>query len=238
MTPTHNPWPVEPGRIEANWRAITIELDTPKASRLERLLRKVGLPAHLTRLMVATPALRRAFYIATVVAILISLSATNQNNPRDDLFALLLIAPLLPVLGVALAYGPSADPAHEIALATPVSGLRLVLTRAAAVLGFSTFWLLIAAVLAPGHQPMAFAWLLPSLGLTAASVALMTFVSPRQAAAIASVVWIVGVSIVRASATDPLAPFGPILQVTMIVVAGLSLAIAVGRRQRFDFLEL
>ena len=57
-----SPWPVDQARIDANWRAITIELDAPTPSRVERLLRAVGLPARVTRLVVATPALRRAWY--------------------------------------------------------------------------------------------------------------------------------------------------------------------------------
>lgn len=237
-SPSATPWPVDPARIEANWRAITIELDAPVPGRLERLLRATGLPARITRLVVATPALRRAWYLATGLAILIGLGGTNAEEPRKDLFVLLLIAPLIPVLGVGLAYGAEADPAHETALATPIRGLRLLLTRAAAVLGFSTFWLLIAAVLAPGRQPMAFAWLLPSLGLTSATLALMTSMRPRRAAAVATAVWVVGVSWVRAGATDPLAAFGPAGQVLMVVLAALSAVVVVARRHRFDLLEL
>ena len=237
-SPTPSPWPVDQARIEANWRAITIELDAPLPGRLERLLRAAGLPARVTRLVVATPALRRAWYLATGLAILIGLSATDGAKPREDLFVLLLIAPLIPVLGVGLAYGPEADPAHETALATPIRGLRLLLTRAGAVLGFSTFWLLIAAVLAPGRQPMAFAWLLPSLGLTLATLALMTAFRPRRAAAVTATVWALGVAWVRAGATDPLAAFGPPGQILMVVLAVVSAVVVVARRHRFDLLEL
>jgi hypothetical protein len=233
---TPSPWSVDPARIEANWRAITIELDAPAPSRMERLLRAAGLPSRLTRLVVATPALRRSWYLATAVAILIGLALTDAARPREGLFALLLLAPLVPVLGVALAYGPEADPAHEIALATPMRGLRLVATRAAAVLVFSTTWLLVASVLAPGWQPMAFAWLLPALGLTTATVALMTVLAPRRAAAVSAVVWVVGVTWVRAAAADPLAAFGAVGQTMMVLVTIGALAVAVARRDRFDLI--
>jgi hypothetical protein len=238
MTASANPWPVDQARIDANWRAITIELDAPTPGRLERLLRAAGLPGRVTRLVVATPALRRAWYLATGLAILIGLGATDAAKPRENLFVLLLMAPLVPVLGVGLAYGAEADPAHEMTLATPMRGLRLLLTRAAAVLGFSTFWLLIAAILAPGRQPMAFAWLLPSLGLTLATLALMTAFRPRRAAAVTAVLWVLGVTWVRAGAADPLAPFGPAGQVLMVLVAALSAVVVVARRHRFDLLEL
>jgi hypothetical protein len=233
---TPSPWSVDPARIEANWRAITIELDTPAPSRMERLLRAAGLPARITRLVVATPALRRSWYLATAVAILIGLALTDAARPREGLFALLLLAPLVPVLGVSLAYGPEADPAHEIALATPMRGLRLVAIRAVAVLAFSTTWLLVASVLAPGWQPMAFAWLLPALGLTTATVALMTVLAPRRAAAVSAVVWVLGVAWVRAAAADPLAAFGAVGQAMMVVVTIAALAVAVARRDRFDLM--
>lgn len=232
-----SPWPVDQARIEANWRAITIELDAPTPSRVERLLRRFGLPARVTRLVVATPALRRAWYLATGLAILIGLAGTDASKPREDLFTLLLVAPLVPVLGVALAYGTEADPAHEMAIATPMRGLRLVLTRAAAVLAFSTFWLILAAILAPGRQPMAFAWLLPSLGLTCTTVALMTVLRPRLAAATTAGIWLVGVSWIQAVADDRLAAFGPAGQALMVVVAAVSVLVAVSRRQHFDLLE-
>ena len=45
----------------------------------------------------------------------------------------LALAPLLPMVGVALAYGPTADPAYEIAAATPYSGVRLLALRTAFV---------------------------------------------------------------------------------------------------------
>ncbi len=231
-------WPVDPARVEANWRAITIELDAPMPGRMERLLRRAGLPSHVTRLVVATPALRRAWYLATGLAILIGLAGTDASEPRDDLFGLLLVAPLVPVLGVALAYGAEADPAHEMTLATPMRGLRLVLTRAAAVLAFSTFWLTIAAILAPGRQPMAFAWLLPALGLTSATVALMSAIRPRLAAGITAATWVVGVVSVQNTATDPLAAFGPVGQLVMVAVTALGLAVAVARRHHFDLLEV
>ncbi len=235
--PFEHRWPVDPARVDRNWRAITIELDAPRPGRVERLLRFFGLPAHVTRLVVATPALRRAWFLATGLAILIGLGATDVDRPRENLFVLLLVAPLVPVLGVAMAYGTEADPAHEMAVATPLRGLRLILTRAAVVLAFSTFWLALAALIAPGRQPMAFAWLVPAVGLTTATVALMTFVRPRLAAAATTVVWVLGVLTTQASAADRLAAFTAPGQLVMVAVTALALVVAIARRQRFDLLD-
>ncbi len=237
-TPSGYRWPIDQDRIDRNWRAITIELDAPRPGRFERLLRFFGLPAHMTRLVVATPALRRAWFLATAIAVLIGLGAADAERPVENLFVLLLIAPLVPVLGVSMAYGIEADPAHETGIATPLRGLRLILTRAGAVLAFSSFWIGAAALLAPGSSLMAFAWLLPSLGLTMATVALMTVLRPRQAAAVTAMVWIVGVVAVRAGAESAVAAFTAPGQLIMVVVAAVGVGVSVLRRDRFDLLEL
>ncbi|MEM7272848.1 MAG: zf-HC2 domain-containing protein [Actinomycetota bacterium] len=234
----HTPWPVDQARIDRNWRAITIELDSPRPGRIERLLRAIGFPAHITRLMVATPALRRAWFLATGLAILVGLGATDAGAPRDQLFVLLLIAPLVPVLGVSMAYGVEADPAHEMAVAAPIRGLRLILTRAAVVLACSSGLLGLAGLAAPGRTLMAFAWLLPSVGLTAVTVALMSMLSPRRAAAVVMVTWTVGVLMVRGGAEDPLRAFTLGGQLVMAALAVLALVIAVVRRDRFDRLSV
>lgn len=231
-------WPIDQARIDLNWRAITIELDAPRPGRVERSLRFFGVPAHVTRLVVATPALRRAWFLATGLALLIGVGAADGQRPVEDLFLLLLIAPLVPVLGVSMAYGTEADPAHEMSIATPLRGLRLIMTRAAAVLGFSTVCLAVAAVLVPGTSAMTFAWLLPSIGLTLATVALMTAVRPRQAAAVVGAIWVIGVMLVRAGSESAVTAFTAPGQLVMILVAGLAVGVCVIRRDRFDQLEL
>jgi hypothetical protein len=225
-------------RLDRNWRAITIELDAPRPGRIERTLRSFGLPARITRVMVSTPALRRAWFAATAMAIVVALSAADQGNPRDDLFMLLLLAPLVPVLGVALAYGVAADPAHEVSLATPMRGIRLILIRAAVVLGLSFVALCAAALLTPGRSGMAFAWLIPSLGLTSIAVGLMTALSPRRSAMATGVAWIVGVFIARGSSGDPLAAFEIGGQIVMSFAAAIGLVITVVRRGNFDHLTV
>lgn len=232
-------WDSDPARIDRNWRAISFELDAPRPGRIERALRFAGLPAHLTRLLVATPALRRAWFVAIGLVMVISSGNFDNTNPRDRLFFLLLLAPLVPVLGVSFAYGIEADPAHEISVATPMRGLRLILTRAAMVLAVSILLLGMVALLAPGTQPMAFAWLIPSFGLTAATVALMTYLPPRRAAAVIAVSWVVLISLASsAPSPDPLAAFTAAGQLTLLTVTLVSSAVIWVRREKFDVLAV
>lgn len=237
-TPSSYNWPIDQSRIDRNWRAVVIELDAPRPGRVERFLRFFGLPAHVTRLMVATPALRRAWFLATGFAILIGLIITDTSQPRDSLLGLLLLAPLIPVLGVSMAYGVESDPAHEMGVATPLRGLRLILTRAAVVLAFSSFWIGLAALLTPEVSPVTFAWMLPSVALTSATVALMTFVRPRVAASVVALVWLFGVLIARSAADDQLAAFTAAGQLVMVGSIIMTMMITVARRSRFDLLEV
>jgi hypothetical protein len=228
--------PVDPARLDANWRAITIELDAPRASRSERALRRIGVPTTVVRMVAATPALRRSWYLSIVAVVLLGLGSADPTD-RGSLFALLVMAPLLPVLGVAMAYGANADPSHEMQLATPTHGLRLVLVRAATVLVVSVGAVLVTALLSPAARPMAAAWLLPALAVTATSLALMTVRPPRQATTIAAVVWFAAVLTARIAADDPLAAFRIGGQFAAAVVAVVAVAVTVVRRAGFERIE-
>ncbi len=230
-------WNIDPARIDQNWRAITIELDAPRPGPIEAGLRRVGFPAHLTRLMVATPGLRRAWYLAVAIVVVLALAPFDDTATRDDLFNLLLLAPLVPVLGVAFSYGVESDPAHEASLATPMRGIRLLITRAAVIMAVSMGVLGLVSLMAPGRSPWAFAWVLPAFAVTTLALALMTVLTPRRAAGVAAAVWIVGVFLARAVSSDLLAAFGAQGQALMLVSTIAALAVVWLRREQFDRLE-
>ncbi len=228
MNPT-----VDQARLDANWRAITAELDAPRPSVLERLLGRLGVPGHVTRLVVATPALRRAWYLSIAIAVLVGLGSARPGDP-GSLFTLLVLAPALPVLGVALAYGPTADPMYEAQLATPLRGIHLVAIRAVTVLVFTIVFVGGPALLARDSRSMAFAWLLPAVALTAVSLALMTWITPRRAASAVAIAWFVVAALAEAVAVDQLAAFGAVGQVLALVTAVVATALTLARRASFD----
>lgn len=223
---------IDQTRIEANWRAITFELDAPIPSRTERVLRWVGFSSATARLVAATPALRRSWAAALLVVVLIGLSAASDNP--DNISGMLLVAPLVPVLGVALAYGPTVDPVYEIGLATPIRGLRLLLIRAATVGAVAVAVLCGSVLLSSASNALAFVWLLPALALTSLAVSSMTFTTPRRSAAVVSVGWALLVVVVQSATADSLAIFGPVMQVASLVVAVVAGFVMVGRREGFD----
>ena len=225
----------EPGRAADNWLGILAELDAPRRSIIERALMRIGLPADTVRLMGATPALRRSWFVAIFVALLFGVSAASPDRRDATLLWLLALAPLIPVLGVALAYGPGVDPSHEISVAAPMSGFRLVLVRATTVLGTSlVLGGAVSLLMLPRHDAMVAAWLLPALALSVVCLALMTFVESRLAAAIVSGTWLVVVVAVGANAADQLVLFRVAGQALFGVVALVGASAVYLRRRTFD----
>jgi hypothetical protein len=223
---------IDHARIDANWRAITFELDAPMPSRTERILRRVGFSSATARLVAATPALRRSWAGALAAVVLIGLGAANEDP--NNISVMLVLAPLIPVIGVALAYGPAADPVHEIGLATPMRGLRLLAIRSATVVTVAVVVLAGSVVLSPAPNSLAFVWLLPALALTSVTVGAMTVTTPRRAVATVSVGWALVVLVVQTSTTDSLDVFGPAMQVASVVAAGIAGVVISKRHEAFD----
>ncbi|WP_370944666.1 zf-HC2 domain-containing protein [Amycolatopsis sp. cg5] len=154
------------------WSALEPELVTPpaKVRRLPRFAAWAS-PSMMPWLAMTT--------FVTAVAVLIDLTLA-------DSFAVLLVAPVAPVLGVAAAWSRGLDPAYELTVATPRAGLQLVLRRTLAVL---------AAVLPPlvlfgwlaGDSPAL--WLLPCLAVTAGTLALGGLIGVQRAAIVIALLW-------------------------------------------------
>ncbi len=225
---------VEPARIENNLLAIAAEIDAPRHGVIERALVRSGLPVDTVRLLVATPSLRRSWFIAIGLALCFGLAAANPDRPDSSLLWFLGLAPLIPVIGVALAYGPGVDPAYEITLATPISGVRLVLLRTTAVLVTSIGIAgAVTLLMVPRHSLMVGAWLLPALALSIVCLALMTVVAPRVAAAAVSGTWLVAM-IGCSGANDQLVAFRPAAQLGFVALGAVAALVVVARRSTFD----
>jgi hypothetical protein len=224
---------VDPPRQAANFAAVEAELDAPRPGRLARVLARLGVDDLTIPLITATPALRRSWVASVVVALVFALNAANTSTADgvDRIIVFLTIAPLVPLVGVALAFGRAVDPTHDVAVAAPLDGFRLFLVRAITVVAASTGVLLLASVLVPEGGASRIAWLLPSLAVTAATMALATRLDPRVAAGVVASAWITMV-VVISQAAGPATAFGPGVQVVslLITVAGV-VAFSAGRRR-------
>jgi hypothetical protein len=160
---------------------------------------------------------------------------TGQTGARTTLLLFLVFAPVLPVLAVVTAYGPPADPMHEITSATAMAGPSLVLWRATAVVGVSMAMGAVAAVLLPGPGWWAAAWLLPAFLLCVSTLALATALPLTAAAAVFGGLWlsVVGGVAIAGSPVQPLF-FGPVTQAGYLAAAFVATAVLTVRRRRLD----
>jgi hypothetical protein len=145
-------------------------------------------PARRIRMLIgAGPQARIAWFSAVAVTVTLTLIAAIQPGPVVPQWLLLLAAPALPVLGTAVSYGRHTDPLYEMVASSAYGGLRIVLWRTLSVLVVS-LPVSAAAGLASGLGAPA-VWLLPSLTLTALTLALAALTGPAVAAAAVSGAW-------------------------------------------------
>ena len=223
---------VDGERLAHAWAGIEASLDAPRRGPVEAALARLGVPDHLARLLGATPALRASWLVACAAALALAVLAASRGD--DAIVVFLILAPLLPVAGVALAYGPDVDPTYEIGLAAPLRSFGLLLIRALAVLAATSVMAAIAALALPGLHWSAAAWLLPALGLTLASIALATRVSPVAASGSLTVVWVLSVLTGWSLSEEPLLVFGPAGQILCALVAAVAAVVVARSADSFE----
>lgn len=225
-----------PAEVEEAWAALADLVDRPSPGPLERL----GLRHPLARSAVATPVMLLAALGAVALLLVVPLLAAATAGDAA-LTALLVAAPLAPVVAAGIAYRSWADPAGEISLAAPTAGLRLVAMRAVVVS-------LAASALAVGGLAVAgrwidlspavlFSWCLPGLALSAVvMLSGTTRLDPVRVATILAVGWAAAVvtgSTVRRSLRPEIVLellASPATQGVALVVTLTALALTVARR--------
>ncbi|MFF0450524.1 zf-HC2 domain-containing protein [Streptomyces sp. NPDC004609] len=226
-----------------------------------RLLPTRAAPVGWTARMVwaAGPALRGPWFAGLLLVVAGALLLAYGTGFGEARPLLLALAPVLPLAGVALSYGPYADPMYEITATAPSGGLRLLLTRTAAVLAVCVPLLTAAGALLPpvsrvtggGELPEAGepvlspgAWLLPGLALTVAALALGSYIGLRLAASALGCGWL-AVVFPPALVSVPgrfgarIEPYvsGPAVQTAWAGAAVVCAGLLAVRRSTFDRLE-
>ncbi|GGT31928.1 zf-HC2 domain-containing protein [Nonomuraea spiralis] len=223
---------VPKARLDRVWDEIADTVDAPAPRPVERLLRTLGVPESTARLLGAAASLRLPWLAASAVALFFAALASGETT-RWGLLTFLTLAPIVPVAGVAVAFGRDGDPAYEIGLAAPYSMFRLMLMRAAAVLASSSVLALAAGLSLPGGGWTAAAWLLPSLALTSLTLALSSRYDPRRCAVAVTVPWVAAVVATNVRAPD-LVMFGSAGQAGYLAVTVVSVVLLAVRRREFS----
>lgn len=187
-----------------------------------RRLRSARLSSWLTPTMVPWLAM---VVSVTLLALLLDLAGGyGFGSGSGEVSLVLLLAPVLPVLGVAASWSQGLDPAYELTASVPRAGLHLVLRRTASVLAVVVPALLVGGWATGVPGVTAAQWLLPCLAFTSTTLALGGVVGVTRAAAAVVVVW-AGVVVAPTMAAHR-AAFA--LQAGGLPVWGLVLALGIG----------
>ncbi|MER7692587.1 zf-HC2 domain-containing protein [Streptomyces sp. NPDC097610] len=159
----------------------------PQLAATATMPRRRRRSAWLSRWMTPTMVPWLAMVVSvTLLALLLDLVGTGFG----EVSLVLLLAPILPVLGVAASWSRGLDPAYELTASAPRAGLYLVLRRTASVLA-----VVVPALLVAGWTTGVTAgqWLLPCLAFTSTTLALGGLVGVTRAAVALAAVWVAAV---------------------------------------------
>ncbi|MFF3138623.1 zf-HC2 domain-containing protein [Streptomyces mirabilis] len=155
----------------------------PQLAAIATMPRQRRWSSRLSRWMTPTMVPWLAMVVSvTLLALLLDLADTGSG----EVSLVLLLAPILPVLGVAASWSRGLDPAYELTASAPRAGLYLVLRRTASVLA-----VVVPALLVAGWVTgvTAAQWLLPCLAFTSTTLALGGVVGVTRAAVALAAVW-------------------------------------------------
>ncbi|XVQ11646.1 zf-HC2 domain-containing protein [Spirillospora sp. CA-255316] len=220
----------DPASLEAGWGRLQDEMDVPRPGPVESLLLKVGVPDHTARLLAATPVLRRSWLLAMITVLVLSALVGRTATP----VLLLATAPLLPLAGVALSFGPGLDPTYEMAVVAPLHTFRLLMVRTVAVLATTIPVALAASLAVPSFAVVTAGWLLPALALTTFGLALMPWLGPIGAPAVVGGGWSAALLANGLLVEGALFPFTPAGRVAAAVAAVAAAVLLLAVRNRFD----
>ncbi|MFJ6832883.1 zf-HC2 domain-containing protein [Streptomyces sp. NPDC091209] len=226
----------DPVALDAGWERLDAELDAPRPGPVEWLLVRFGVADHTARLLAAAPALRRSWLGAIVALLVMTAVAANAVRAGATPTLFLALAPLLPLVGVAMSYGPAVDPTYEMAVVSPLHGFRLLMIRTVAVLSVGLVVNGLATLALPSYGLHALAWLLPALALTATGLALTSRLGPVLAPSLVGGGWLALLAVARVTTEHDatLAPFTAPGQGVSGAVALLAAGLLYLARDRFD----
>lgn len=220
--------------VSTGWSRLDGALDAPKPGLLEGLAVRLGVPEYAARLLFAMPALRLSWLTAVILTLVFATAAGYVTKTFAVPIPFLTIAPLLPLAGVAVSFGPGVDPTYELALVAPIQTFRLLLLRCTAVLATTTVLTGAASLALPGYGLAALGWLLPALTMTLVSLALTPRFGPVVAASGVGVGWLVLLACTVHLDTGESAVFATTGQLCLAAGALLASAVLVKVRPGFE----
>jgi hypothetical protein len=174
--------------LDRAWTGIRDRVESPRLPLPIRIARRCGVTEPTGVLLAATTSLRTSWVVSSLVALAFATLAVALAG-ENALAPFLLVAPMVPIVGVAAAYGHQQDPLETLVVTTPYGRTRLILLRTVAVLVSVVPCAVVLGLFLPGPVWLAVAWLGPALTLVPVLMALASFVGPRNAAAAVAIAW-------------------------------------------------
>ena len=217
------------GADDPVWAAI--------ASRVDRGPRALARSTRLLHVSISSPPL--AMMTALLAALLVAfVCIARLGEARYATSMLVSLGPIAPLVGARIAFGRRIDPAGTMAAAAPLAAGRvasaraLVVTLAACVAG-----ILVSPLTTIGVSHVA-AWLLPAVALSAASVAIGTYVDSTVPTIALGMAWVGVVAAwlndvpraVRGLTIEGLATNQPAVQVALLLATFAAVAVVFARR--------
>lgn len=216
--------------LDRAWQEVRTAAERPAIPAPIRAAQRLGLPEPYAVLLAATVSLRTPWLASALVALTFAVAAALFSG-GTTLWPFLLLAPLIPVLGVAACYGPANDPLESLIVTAPFGRARLILLRTGAVLVACLPVSFLLGLMLPGPLWVSAAWLGPALALVPVLLAVASFVGPRVAAGLVAIAWS-GVVLGTLRPLGPTWPVEPTQQLLLFVLALAAVAVLVARSPR------
>jgi hypothetical protein len=241
-------------RLARNRSVLLARLALPAPGPAEGLAAWCGIPPHVWRLLSVTPSLRRSWMagIGLVLAVAVGaaylipamggLGAAGAGGPGPHpaggpavgLLPFLLLAPLLPLAGVAAAFHRRLDPAADLATAAPVSGIWLFCIRSVAVIAGALVPVVLATFVLPDSGWLPLLVVLPALAVSATALALATLTGPLAASMSAGAGWAAVAAGLSLAVGSPASAYNGTAQVTSLAVIVGASCLLFARRHALD----
>ncbi len=221
---------VDAPALDRVWAGVLEAVESPPPPLPARLARRLGVAEPTTILLAATASLRTAWVVSAFVALGFAAAAAALSGGAA-LAPFLLVAPLVPVLGVASAYGPREDPLESLVVTAPYGRTRLILVRSLGVLVSVLPFAVCLGLVLHGPVWLAVAWLGPALALVPILMALSCFVGPRAGATAVAIAWS-GVVLLSLRGVPATWPVEATQQAAYAVLAVVSLGVLLVRTRQ------
>jgi hypothetical protein len=225
---------VDVASLQEAWTGVRERIEVPALPLTARIAVRLGVPEPSAVLLAASVSLRTAWLSASAIALGFAWAAA-QVGSDGGYWIFLLIAPLLPVLGVAMSYAPSEGDFEPLTTTTPYGRSRLVFLRTVAVVAGNLPLAAVLGLLLPGPAWIGVAWLGPALLLIPVVMLAASFVGPYNASAAVSLGWCAVVAL-AVRQDRPSFPVEPEQQLLYVVLAAGSVIVLMVRRDRLSVL--